>query len=58
MTKAETKSSILAQLNQQAVNMLVDSLTDASVANDELKARVAELEAEIAALKSPPKATD
>lgn len=49
MTKAETKSSILAQLNQQAVNMLVESLTDASVANDELKSRVAELEANLAA---------
>lgn len=58
MTKDETKASILAQLNQQALATAVENLAEISVANEVLKVRVSELEAEIAALKSPPKATD
>ncbi len=53
MTLEQTKASIQSQLNQQAIATLVDNLATISVANEELKAKVAELEAKIAASEVP-----
>ena len=39
MTLAETKASIVSQLNQQAVAVLVDQLANLSVQHEELKAK-------------------
>ena len=43
MTVAEVKSSILAQLNQQALSNVIDQLATLAVENEELKKRIAEL---------------
>ena len=50
MTIEQTKASITAQLNQQAVTTLVNNLAEVSVANEELKAKIVELESKVAAL--------
>ncbi len=47
MTIEQTKASIQSQLNQQIIATLTDNLATISVANEELKAKVAELEAKI-----------
>ena len=41
MTLAETKASIVSQLNQQAVSALVDQLAQLAVKHEELEAKYA-----------------
>lgn len=55
MTIAEQKSSIVAQLNQQALNVVVEQLATISVQHEELKAEHAALKAKHDAIT---KATD
>jgi cell division protein FtsB len=45
MTLAETKASIVSQLNQQAVATLVDQLANLSIQHETLKAEIETLKA-------------
>ena len=53
MTEAEIKSSILAQLNQQALTTVVDRLAALVLESEKLKAQVAEQEAKLAGYAKP-----
>jgi hypothetical protein len=44
MTKEETKSSIVAGLQQNTIEVLINKLTEVVIENETLKARIAELE--------------
>ena len=46
MTVSERKLQILLNINQHTVSSLVDEMAKLSVENEELKAKVAKLEAE------------
>ncbi len=53
MTIDQTKAAINEQVGKQIIAVLTDNLATISVANEELKAKVAELEAKIAASEVP-----
>ncbi len=49
MTIEQTKAAINEQVGKQIIAVLTDNLATISVANEELKAKVAELEAKLGA---------
>ena len=53
MTIAEQKSAIVAQLNQQALNVVVEQLATISVQHEELKAEHEALKAKYDAITKP-----